>query len=78
MVFVHNVIMMGPSGEAKTLLARAMPGILPEMFIRTRRSWPPHHAISYAQGSLALPAKNHTKDTRMPRPKQGHSNNVNR
>jgi magnesium chelatase family protein len=30
---VHNMIMIGPPGAGKTLLARAMPGILPEMSI---------------------------------------------
>lgn len=31
--FVHNILMMGASGSGKTLLARALPGILPEMSI---------------------------------------------
>jgi len=29
--FVHNVLMVGAPGSGKTLLARAMSGILPEM-----------------------------------------------
>ncbi len=32
-LFVHNVLMVGSPGAGKTLLARAMPGILPEMSI---------------------------------------------
>jgi magnesium chelatase family protein len=31
--FVHNMMMMGPPGAGKTLLARAMPGILPELSV---------------------------------------------
>jgi magnesium chelatase family protein len=31
--FGHNVLMVGSPGAGKTLLARAMPGILPEMSI---------------------------------------------
>jgi magnesium chelatase family protein len=30
---VHNVLMIGPHGSVKTLLARAVPGILPHMSI---------------------------------------------
>ena len=66
----HNVIMIGPPGAGNTLLARAMPGILPkmsieealdvtriysvadalppEMMVRTRPFWAPHHTISHA------------------------------
>jgi magnesium chelatase family protein len=33
MVFVQNVLLVGSPGAGKTLLARAMPGILPEMSI---------------------------------------------
>ncbi|HXQ36541.1 MAG TPA: ATP-binding protein, partial [Anaerolineales bacterium] len=31
--FVHNIFLVGSPGGGKTLLARAMPGILPEMSI---------------------------------------------
>jgi predicted ATPase with chaperone activity len=32
-LFVHNVLLVGSPGAGKTLLAHAMPGILPEMSI---------------------------------------------
>jgi predicted ATPase with chaperone activity len=32
-LFVHNVLLLGSPGAGKTLLARTMPGILPEMSI---------------------------------------------
>ena len=53
--FVHNVLMVGSPGSGKTLLARAMPGIWPELTVEESLEVTRIYSVADALLSLQIP-----------------------